>query len=183
MTDTVSPQANVVRATWELIPTAGGGDCLFHACAAALTEASDIPVTATHLRRLVSQSVIIPTERVLSTLGTWMQLVEAGMGQDVPQALPVFPRYLAQGRKLTMADLHRVSQAMMDPATYWGDEYAIDVLQRTFGCGLLVYDRNMTRHGHAPPEKAQFYIPLMYSRFHYDLLRYKGRSTLTKIPL
>jgi len=167
---------------WELIPTAGGGDCLFHACAAALAEASGMHVSATHLRRLVAQSITSPTPSVLSTLETWMLLVEAGMGADVPQAVPVFRRYLAQGRKLTRADLCRVSQAMMSPAIYWGDEYAINVLQHTFHCGLLVYDRHMVRHGHAVPPEAKFFIPLLYDMNHYDLLRYGGRTTLASIP-
>jgi hypothetical protein len=169
-------------AGWELVHTAGGGDCLFHACAAALTEISGVAVTATHLRRLVAQSITSPTESVLSTLSTWMELVDAGMAEDVPQATCVHKQFLAQGRKLTRADLFRVAQAMMDPGIYWGDEYAIDVLQRTFNCGILVYDRRMVRHGHDAPTQAKFYIPLLYHREHYDLLRYQGRSTLTSIP-
>lgn len=167
---------------WSLVHTAGGGDCLFHACAAALTEASGVHVTASHLRRLVAQSITQPTQAVLSTLTTWMELVDAGMQEDVPQAVAIHPQFLAQGRKLTRADLFRVAQAMMDPGIYWGDEYAIDVLQRTFHCGILVYDRHMVRHGHDAPTGAQFYIPLLYHREHYDLLRYRGRSALASIP-
>lgn len=184
---------------WELIPTAGGGDCLFHACAAALTEAASlatkaetingpeagnkIHVTAAHLRHLVARSIMTPTPTVLSTLATWMQLIEAGLHEDAPQAASVYQRYLAQGKKLTRADLCCVAQAMLDPGIYWGDEYAIDVIQRTFNCAILVYNRNMVRQGHRDiPDSVNFYIPMLYNNDHYDLLRYMGRSILYTIP-
>lgn len=167
---------------WVAVPTPGNGDCLFHAVAAALREGLRGTASHTALRQLVARTVLQPDRAAAAALTTWMGMVEAGMGAEVPHALCVYGAYLRQGRRFTAADLHALYHSMMDSRRYWGDEYAIQVLERAYKCCLLIYAPDGTRMGHVTSHVPDFYVPLLYDGGHYSQLRHCGRSVLGAIP-
>lgn len=173
----------MATSAWVAVPTPGNGDCLFHAVSRALREGGVATTSHSALRQLVARSVLQPGRQALSAMTAWMGMVQAGMGAEVPHALAVYPSYVRQGRRLTPANLHALYAAMMDPRLYWGDEYAIQVLERAFRCCLLIYAPDGTRLGHHTTSHVPaFYVPLLYDGGHYSQLRHCGRSVLAAIP-
>jgi hypothetical protein len=170
-------------AAWEAVPTPGNGDCLFHALAAALRESDKATASHTALRQVVARTMLAPSRATEAALVAWMSMVEAGLGDEVPHAAPLAAAYHRQGRRFTRADLHTLYARMLDPRLYWGDEYAIRVLERAYGCCVLIYAPDGTRLGHhLTCHVPAFYVPLLYDGGHYTQLRYGGRSALDAIP-
>lgn len=184
---------------WHVVHNKGGGDCLFHAVAQALNTtpalAGNKTVNALQLRALVATSILqagshgMPHGRAArNALTNWMQMLSAGLSAEAPHASGVYPHWLKQRGKFTTNDLAVMQRAMLNRDLYWGDEYAIGVIERHFGCALLIYDSDMQRQGHAVAHVPRFYIPLQLcnanntSGAHYTLLTYNGASILNSIP-
>jgi len=111
-----------------------------------------------------------------------MKMVEAGMGDEVPHAVCVYDAYLKQRKMLTQANLHALYTTMMNSSLYWGDEYAIQVIERAYKCCLLIYAPTGQRMGHhVTSHVPAFYIPLLYDGGHYTQLKHHGVSVLSEI--
>ena len=165
-----------------VVPTPGDGDCLFYAVSRALRERRRATLSHIGVRQLVARTVLDPDHFTQAALVSWMNMVEAGLGVEVPHAVGVYGAYLKQRKRLSNADLHALYTAMMDSSKYWGDEYAIQVIERAYRCCLLIYAPDGKRVGHhVTSHVPQFYIPLMYDGTHYSQLRYHGQSVLTEI--
>jgi len=130
----------------------------------------------------VARTVLDADHFTQAALVAWMKMVEAGLGGEVPHAVGVYGAYVKQGNRLTQGNLHTLYTAMMDSSLYWGDEYAIQVIERAYRCCLLIYAPSGQRVGHhVTSHVPQFYIPLMYNGTHYAQMKHNGRSMLGEI--
>lgn len=171
------------ESAWTIVPTAGDGDCLFHAIAGALSEALGQRLSHRHLRAVVARTILTPTPKTAATITAWMNMVAAGMGDEVPHVpSDMFRKWMRHNGKCTPADLQRLFTHMMQPHLYWGCEYAINVLEAHFKCCILVYDGEWRRQIHITPHEPLFFIPVMYEGEHYSLLQFNGRSILYAVP-
>jgi len=166
---------------WEVLETPGNGDCFFHSIANALRREKGINVNHMSLRHTVAKTMLMPDRNALSAIATWMQMISAGLGSEVQHAVPIFPHFRKRGNILK-SHLHLLYGNMLNSQLYWGDEYAIKVIERTFQCCILVYTPDMKRLTHVTCVIPQFYIPLFYDGNHYSLMKYNGKSVINHIP-
>lgn len=173
---------SLAKNSWVIVPTPGDGDCLFYAVSRALREGHKSTISHIGLRQLVARTVLDPNNFTQAAMVSWMTMVEAGLGCEVPHAVPVYGAYLRQRKKLTRANLHELYTAMMDASLYWGDEYAIQVIERAYRCCLLIYSRTGQRIGHhVTSHVPSFYIPLLFENKHYSQMKVYGQSVLHDI--
>jgi len=154
------------------------GDCLFQAFAHVVeTECGRRDITSTHLRAIVCDAVRrYDDENVNEAVAQWVRLYEDLESERACKAHGVedaAPDNVAWGRlrhvHVALAALERgpdtqaderafrdhLARAMTDPTLYWGDEFALYVLEREFGLRIVVLQGVEI----ARPVRQRIYVP------------------------
>jgi hypothetical protein len=134
-------EARHAMASFRLVRTVADGDCLFHSvhlCMLSVAgERARVPTSA-QLREAVARTALDRHDgRATAALESWRAALAAGdrdLCRDYAHARPL----LCDSPPFSDRSRRRVYEAMRDRRVYWGDEYAIDVLERILGVRILV---------------------------------------------
>lgn len=129
-----------------IVHVPGDGDCLFTCVSIALASVGR-NYTAQQLRKLVASRTLDKNDEQFNyTLQTWCDLARAVALEKDELVKHEFAHifYVAAKKpdvsKWTLHDRTQVFANMMSPQLYWGDEIAIDTLQRMLDIRFLIYD-------------------------------------------
>ncbi len=132
---------------YALVQTRGNGDCLFESVSVALSTAMrGRPYTPTHLRKAVARTVTDASDRRASAaLSAWRSMLEGAVrssddhddGEMLRQVAHAYP-LLFDADPPGPRTRKEVSRLMLDPAVYWGDQYAVEVLERCLDVRIVV---------------------------------------------
>lgn len=179
----------------QVLPNAGGGDCLFHSVAQACNAyrgaaAADLnhhlaalhlipaAVTAQQLRAMTYAVFLQPSPETDTILSKWVRMAsgcDAELATEYGQA-----RVLANKRvdRLTSQDRAELYMACMERAVCWGDETALNIMERLLRirCIVLCDGRVQIRqHGGYPDG----FTPIVFTALrlrgnHYEALGVDG---------
>jgi len=136
--------------------TANNGDCLFHAIRLCLFSMMKNPYTSRELRRGVAKTILNADDaRAKNALQMWKAVVESAKGDageidhelihDYLFAIPlitaeadsdgIFPQHIRQ----------QVHDNMLQSNLYWGDQYAILVLEELLNLRFVILKKNYSK--------------------------------------
>ncbi|HEY9249649.1 MAG TPA: hypothetical protein VIO38_10975, partial [Rariglobus sp.] len=139
-------EATHARETHGLMATATNGDCLFHSVRLCLLSVARDPSrapTSAQLREVVARTVLDPNDRAaLAAMSTWRSvLLASAASPDLARDYAHARALLADSPPFALRTRRRVYEAMRDGGAYWGDDYALGVLERFTGIAIAVVAR------------------------------------------
>ncbi len=168
--------------------TLGNGNCLFDSLSQVLRHDTALQFDATYLRTVVARSLLDATNpSAAAALQHWYSLYhELLRDRDSPHLHEY--AFMAPAARhtwpLDAATVRAISDRMLDPQAYWGEEYALRVfeqqLQVRFVVMGLLPTKGLRLHAaldHAADRTYQptHYIWLHLQGQHYQPLSYDGR--------
>ena len=172
-------------------PARGGGECFFNSLAQILQSEHDrLPdnlrkyTDTKTLRRIVATTVCkLDNEVVDRCVYSWWQLVNDAKRENNLELLKEY----AHARCLigvSESDINNqnvreaLSRAMMQPPLYWGDEYALRIIQQVFGMRIHVYDAQLGQWRHpvcdVESRTPTYVCGLLLKGCHYEPLSFDG---------
>jgi hypothetical protein len=110
------------------------GDCLFHAVARTVRKQR---YSARFLRQLVASSALVSHPLLRSSCEQWKTMAEMGI-EDFKFYSALTKYSLPLGKRARQ----RLHKRLLDPALYWGDEYALRVLSLLLRRRIVVICHN-----------------------------------------
>ena len=136
-----------IRHAWNsirVVRTAGNGDCLFHSvrlCLLSVMSRSRAPTSA-QLREAVARTVLDRRDhRATAALGVWRDVLAGAVAlgdADVWRDYAHARALLSDQPPFERSSRRAVYDAMCQSDVYWGDDYALQVLERITGMALVV---------------------------------------------
>lgn len=156
--------------SFKVYHTNANGHCFF--------ESLSIPLNKSilDLRKIVAYSLAKPNYTTNEIINTWRELEHSGLEcarhMKCVHHIPLNKSLTRQNKVLVMKE--------MLTSKYWGDEYAIRVLQETFNIGICVID-DVAGVLRKPLEiqNPKYIVILLYTGNHYDLVLYDNKSIFT----
>lgn len=165
------------RLTIHIVRVPGDGNCLFTCISKAMVSVRR-NATVYQLRKMVASRALDRTDKQFNdTLQTWCDLARAAlqngetMAHELAHVSPVAVRKPFVS-KWNSVDRSLVYTNMMSPRKYWGDEIALDTLQRLLNVRFLVYNSALRTAMKPMPSSSssQTFIVLEISGQHYNLI-------------
>lgn len=144
------------RSGYHTLSTTSNGDCLFHAVhLALLTPLGREAYTSFELRHNVARTVLNERDAIaLAAMHAWREALRL-CGEDQVLlleygfALPL--SHLKNDREIDTHTRQKLFVNMLDPRIYWGDQYAICVLQRLLNVRIVVFEDGVQMRGVEDP--------------------------------
>lgn len=137
-----------------LMSTASNGDCLFHSIHLGLLSIIKQAYTSYELRSAVASSVLESSPEVNATLQNWRELLYMGIKEAQPEVIQEYQhaRCLLREQPPFSHDCREnLRRDMLSPTKYWGDQYAIMVLERLLNVKLVILKKSkLMRRENAP---------------------------------
>jgi hypothetical protein len=176
----------------------GDGNCLFAALAHIVLDRvsrgrrwsegeADKMVTsvAQLLRSKVAGRVLSGTDADADgVVGVWHKLWKSAVREKNAELQVEFRHMSNVGYPLTALDRRILFRNMMNPAIYWGDEFALRSLEQLLQCRLCVIDSTLRviRREPGPPQRPDFIAFLLLRNQHYQPLRSMPESRFAWDP-
>lgn len=131
-----------------LLQTIENGDCLFHSvhlCLLSIPSAEE-PYTSLELRGWVASTILEEdNSQVLQVLEQWKTILQSSIEQgdyelqsEYRHAIPL----LSDNSPFSTDTRKKIYQIMFNPNIYWGDQYAILVLEKSLNIKFLILKRS-----------------------------------------
>lgn len=162
----------------EIYHTEDRGDCLFDSVRIVL-QSERIYTTNQELRRIVADTVLDLSDRdATSAIQLWKMSYMAGMAAEFQHVRNVV-RQGEDPAMITINDRRLIFSNMLCPNLYWGDEYALRIMEREFHVVFLLFTdlrlKPVVPLDHEPNHQFTHYIMLYLSRIHYQPVSYGSR--------
>lgn len=167
----------------ETLRVPADGDCLFHSLVHILKAIDpDTAHTARSLRELVALRALAPENE--HVLATWVRLFRDTMDEARTDpvragALAIEWRHVEHAHPdLSTTDRVLIAAAMLDPTTYWGDQFALHVLEDELHLRIIVLDmtlKPMFRDAMPRRTEPRHVAFVQLQGIHYEPLVHEGR--------
>lgn len=166
------------QADLRIHDTASGGECLFDSVRLVL-ESEGIHTNIQELRRLVASTVLdLQDAQATEAIVNWKMYYLSDLRQEFMHVHNVV-RTDEPPNIVTVNDRRMIFSNMLSPNLYWGDEYALRIMEREFKVTFLVF--RDTRHkpvyavNHEPGWQFSHYILLFLAGCHYNPVSLNGK--------
>lgn len=178
---------------FSVVRTRANGDCLFDSVSHCLNSIG-LSFSPHYLRQVVAYSILdVQSATAKNIVQQWYQLYHQLMSPDGDKSLLREYAFMQpahhQPLPLSLSTLSLISRQMMQPALYWGEEYALRVFERQLQVRFLIWeqvegnrfrlhtplDHNDLRGDYRPTH----YILLYLQQKHYQPLSYSGQYVFT----
>lgn len=137
--------AAILKQHYCLVQTNGDGNCFFQSVHIGLKSIVENPYSIYELRNEVAMSIKEDRKEGLQALDTWKVLLHYAI-QEKDQALQ---KEFAHALPLVKGDIsessiQHVYENMLDPNLYWGDQYALNILELRLNVKLIVLKKSVT---------------------------------------
>jgi len=150
----ISTTDDDLASLFVLQSTANNGDCLFHSIRLCLFELMDNPYTSHELRWGVAKTILNEKDqRAKSALQLWKAAIESAKSQngDLDKeliieylfALPLLRVEPDENGIFPQGARREVFENMMKSNIYWGDQYALLVLQELLNVNIIVLKKHL----------------------------------------
>lgn len=130
--------------TLQVHSTAADGDCLFESVRQILDHSTTLRLSNRYLRSVVARSIVdVSDEHARNALQFWHTLFSEMQREGTGEYLHEFAfMHPAAGRRwpLSASVVAKISDAMMQRNLYWGEEYALRVLERQMKVRMVVLE-------------------------------------------
>lgn len=178
-------------------PTIKNGDCLFDSLRIML-QSIGLQYSLAYLRGVVARSVLSVHENkaVYSTVQTWYELYQSFLDSRDYVLLHEYA-FLSptknQSWPLQPHVLQALSENMMKPKLYWGEEFALRTFEKQLQIRFFILEKkdNLYRlhaplcHNDDPDYQPTHYLWLLLDRKHYQPLSFGGQFVFApdELPL
>lgn len=170
---------------YRVTPTTSNGNCLFESVMIAL-KSIGLDYSIQHLRNVVAYPILNPhNSQATDTLKVWIQLAQDALSTKDRELLVEFSHVIPvfQIQNPNDAQIRQTIYSQMLKNTFWGEEYALRILETQLQVNFLVISiENKTKiipHRLLHSEKQyQYYILLLLTRNageHYEPISYSGQ--------
>ena len=180
---------------YEIHSSDGSGDCLFDSVRQALLS-TGFKFTVRDLRKAVADTIMKPTRNSEETIAMWHTMYKSFKKENERELMAEYEHVSCiEDYKLPLntEGRQKLYKSMMSK-DYWGEEYAINVLERLLHTKFLIFDGNeipmkpLAGHDHGAQWKPKWYCAFILRDRHYVPVsqrvngRHKFMFTRVEIP-